>query len=118
MAFARFGHHLAPGGVMIIEPWLSPEAFRDSHFSMDTVDEPNQKISRMSYTKKLGNVSIIQFSFMRATCEGIKSWTEKSELGLFTQAEYQVALERTGLEVHFEPVGLSGRGLYIGRKAL
>jgi hypothetical protein len=52
-------------------------------------------------------------------CSGeIEYWNTKSELGLFTEAEYREAMTRAGFEVEFDKKGLWSRGLLIGRKDL
>jgi hypothetical protein len=37
-------------------------------------------------------------------------------LGLFTSEEYLEAFRKTNLTVSHDPIGLDGRGLYIGLK--
>jgi hypothetical protein len=44
----------------------------------------------------------------------ISHFTERHELTLFTAAEYRGAFRRARLATEHDPVGLTGRGLYIG----
>lgn len=116
-ALAAFGHHVAPGGVLIVEPWIRPDAFTEGHLGMNTVDEPETKIARMNYTRREGDLSILEFQFLIGTRDGIETLHSRSELGLFTRDEYMVACERAGLDPHWDEHGLTGRGLLICQKS-
>jgi SAM-dependent methyltransferase len=108
--------HLNPGGVLIVEPWIAPEKWEDGFVSALFVDEPDLKISRMSVSRRDGNISILNFHFTIAQRDGIRTFTEPHRMTLFTDAEYRHAFEAAKLVVEFDPVGLDGRGLYIGVK--
>lgn len=110
--------HLVPGGVLAIEPWISPEAWKDGLVSALFVDEPDLKISRMSVSRRDGNVSIMNFHFTIAQRDGIRTFTEPHRLTLFTEAEYRHAFDAAKLAVEHDPTGVNGRGLYIGTKPL
>jgi len=109
--------HLKPGGVVAIEPWLRPEQWEDGLVNALFVDEPDLKISRMCVSRRDGNVSIMNFHFTVAGRDGIRTFTEPHRLTLFTDAEYRAAFDAAKLAVEYDPVGLNGRGLYIGTKA-
>jgi hypothetical protein len=71
----------------------------------------------MSISESQGRLSFFVFHYLVGTPEGITYFTERHELGLFTQEEYLQAFHSAGLEVSHDPEGLDGRGLYIGLKA-
>lgn len=106
--------HLTPGGVLIIEPWLKPEEYQTPHVSMRAVDEPDLKIARVTHSTREGNLSVMEFQYLVGTPEGITHYTEEHRVALFTQAEYEAAFTAAELTVEYDPVGLMGRGLYIG----
>jgi SAM-dependent methyltransferase len=106
--------HLKPGGVVIVEPWLHPDEWQDGFVHALYVDEPDLKVARMSVSRRDGNVSILNFHYMVASHDGIRTFTEPHRLTLFTDDEYKNAFHRAGLFVEFEEPGLSGRGLYVG----
>lgn len=110
--------HAAPGGVLIIEPWFSPEDFQVGRIGLTTVDQPDYKVARMNTSRREGNVSILEFHFLVGNKGSIESFTDTSELGLFTPAEYKAAFERVGLTVTHLPEGITGRGLYVCQKPL
>lgn len=105
-----------PGGVLIIEPWLTPENFKKGGVYADFVNEPDLKISRFSASRIEGNLSIIDFHFLVGRPEGIEYFAETHELGLFTFREYCDAFEKAGLDVRYIPDWIGGRGLYLGLK--
>jgi hypothetical protein len=61
-----------------------------------------------------GNVAILDFHYLVATAEGIEHFTERHELGLFTEEEYLAAFAQAGLEARHDREWLGGRGMYIG----
>jgi SAM-dependent methyltransferase len=111
-AISNMARHLAPGGVLIVEPWLYPEHYQSPHLHMLTVDHDDLKIARMSNGRREGDVSIIDFEYLIMTFDGPIRESERHELGLFSQDQYRQALEAVGLEVDYDPIGPMGRGLF------
>jgi SAM-dependent methyltransferase len=109
-------HHLHPGGVLLVEPWLTPDVALDGHIGAVFVDQPDLKIARMNRNEVEGTVSVLNFHYLVATQEAIEHFTERHELGLFSQEDYLNAFRASGLEVIYDsdPQKLMGRGLYIG----
>jgi ubiquinone/menaquinone biosynthesis C-methylase UbiE len=115
-AAAAMTRHLAPGGIMIVEPWLSPEVWKTGVIHSLVVDKPDLKIARFNTALKFGRTSVVDFHYLLGKAEGVEYFTERHELGLFTHDEYLDSFLRVGLEVSHDPEGLMGRGLYIGVK--
>lgn len=115
-AIRNMAGHLKPGGVMLVEPWFSPKDWRPGHPHAVFMDQPNLKIARMNISGGKGRFSYLTFHYLVATPEGIRYFTERHELGLFTHNEYLGAFREAGLDVVHDKEGLDGRGLYIGRK--
>ena len=112
-AIAAMAQHLEPGGVLVVEPWLSPEVWVDRHVGAVFVDEPELKIARMNVGEREGEVSIFEFEYLVGTPNGLERFNERHELGLFTVEQYLKAFRAAGLEVDHDPEGPMGRGLYI-----
>ena len=108
--------HLRDGGVLLVEPWFTPEQWTVGRVSVLQVDQPELKITRMSHSRRRGKISIIEFRYLVGTNTGIEQFTEFHELGLFSHEEYIAAFRSSGLEIFHDKKGLYGRGLYIGRK--
>jgi SAM-dependent methyltransferase len=113
-AVAAMARHLAPGGVLVVEPWLTPEAVTTPHVGAVFVDEPELKIARVNTIEVDGRRSSFEFHYLVGTPAGVEHFTEPHELGLFTHEEYLAAFRTAGLAVEHDEEGLMGRGLYIG----
>jgi SAM-dependent methyltransferase len=113
-AIETMARHLESGGVLIVEPWLEPQDWRPGHLHLLTVDEPDIKIARASVADQEGDVSIVDFHYLVVTRGGVRHFTERHEVTLFTRSQYLGAFEAAGLEVEHDEEGLIGRGLYIG----
>jgi len=115
-ALANMTRHLRSGGVLLVEPWFTPENWKTGSVHATFVDKPDLKITRMNLSDKKDRLSFFTFHYLVATPAGIEYFTELHELGLFTEDEYLEAFRAAGLEVTRDPTGLDGRGLYIGLK--
>jgi len=115
-AVQTMARHVHPGGLLVIEPWLTPDAFKPGMAHGLFVDQPEIKAARMNVSAVEDGVSIIEFHYLVATATGVDYFTERHELGLFTLAEYEEAMRAAGLEVMLDHEGLMGRGLLIGRQ--
>jgi len=117
-AVQSMARHLKPGGMLLVEPWFSPDAWNVGTVHAVFVDQPGLKIARMSVSERQGRVSSNEFHYLVATPDGERHFTERHELGLFTQDEYRQAFSASGLDVLFDLDGLTGRGLYMGWRPL
>lgn len=119
-AVASMAAHLEPGGVLIVEPWLTPETYRPGGVHAVYVDEPDLKVARVNRTEVVAGASSMEFHYLIGTPEaGVEHVVERHELGLFTHNEYMSAFSNAGLETSYDPVGLLRlRGLYIGVRPL
>ena len=112
-AIQNMARHLQPGGVLIIEPWFSPEAFIPGSVHGLWVDKPDLKIARVNTHLVQGNLSIMDMHHLVGTPDGVEHFVERHEMALFTHEEYLEAFRTANLEVTHEPEGLMGRGLYL-----
>jgi SAM-dependent methyltransferase len=114
-AVASMGRHLNPGGLLVLEPWFTPESYWTGTITANFVDEPEIKITWM-YTsdEPEGRIVALDIHYMVGTAGGIELFNELHELGLFTESEYRGAIEAIDLTVLYDPQGPFGRGLYLG----
>lgn len=113
----NMSRHLVPGGVLLVEPWFAPTQWNPGFVHTIHINQPELKITRMSFSGKRGNISTLDFHYLVGTPKGVEHFTERHELGLFTREEYIHAFESAGLKTIHNKKGLDGRGLYIGIKA-
>ena len=116
-AIKTMSKHLLPGGVLLVEPWFTPEQWNPGRVFALQVDKPNLNIIRMSYSGQRGKKSILKFQYLVGKSKGIEHSSETHELGLFTHEEYLGAFRSAELKVTHYKKGLDGRGLYVGRKS-
>lgn len=112
-AFVCFKKHLNPEGVVIVEPWFSPEQWRVGAPHMVTVDRADLKICRINTSGREGRLSLIQFHYLIGKPQGVEHLTESHELALYTSEEMLDFFGQAGLSVQYDPEGLFGRGLYV-----
>ncbi len=117
-ALKTFSQHTAHGGVVLIEPWIFPEKFEKGHVGLVVVDQPTLKIARMAASERRRDLSPLRFHYIVGTHDGVSHFTEEHTLGLFSHEAYLKAFRAAGLDVSFDIDGLTGRGLYIGRKPI
>jgi len=114
-ALARFREHVAPGGVVMVEPWLAPEVIQPGHVSTNVAEANGVRVERESRIVVDGRASRIHFEYEITDATGTRHASEVHELGLFTPDEMIASFEANGLAVDYDPVGLIGRGLYVAR---
>ena len=117
-AVKTMSHHLLPGGILLIEPWFTPEQWKSGRVSILHVDKPELKIVRMSHSGQKGRTSLLDFHYLIGTPKRVEHSIEHHEMGLFTHEEYLDVFLSAGLKASHDKKGLDGRGLYIGRNPI
>jgi ubiquinone/menaquinone biosynthesis C-methylase UbiE len=115
-AVGRMARHLKPGGLLVLEPWITPDRWSVGYLSANFVDQPDLKLARLSVSKRRANLSVNDEHHLVASTKGIEYFVERLEMGLFTGDDYQDAFKDAGLGVSYDTEGLIGRGLYFGSK--
>lgn len=108
-------NHLQPDGYLIIEPWFTPKSWQRGFISVVQGKEEGVFVSRMSHSETKGRLSILNFEYLIGTEEGIEHRSEKHQLALYSQEEMVQAFTDAGIRVEYDPVGITGRGIYLGK---
>jgi SAM-dependent methyltransferase len=106
--------HLRPDGMVVLEPWFTPETYRTGTITANFVNHGDVKAAWM-YTSEVDNgLAVLDVSYLFGKASGVEHFNERHELGVFSDDQYRAAIESEGLSVTRDPVGPLGRGLYIG----
>ena len=116
-AFACFRSHLAPGGVILVEPWFAPGVLDPARVARNTGEASGVRVTRVGRVEVDGRLSRLLFDYEVTDATGTRRISEVHELGLFTTPELLAAFRSAGLEVDYDPNGLTDRGLYVARVA-
>lgn len=117
-ALRTMSRHVVPGGVVVVEPWITPGKFEEGHLGAVFVDQQDLKIARINSSTRQDGISVLRFHYLVGKRSGITHFTERHRLGLFAHERYVNAFREAGLDVTHDPEGLMGRGLYIGVRRL
>jgi len=96
-ALAAMARHLEPGGVLVVDAWLTPDAWTDGHVGAEAATEPGRAVARTARSWRMGRTSVLDMTWVVTTSAGTDTFTERHELGLFTTEETRASLEGAGL---------------------
>jgi SAM-dependent methyltransferase len=114
-ALDRFREHLAPKGVIIVEPWFPPGKLVDGRQSTRAADVGGIHVDRTGTIRLEGRICHLTFDYVITEGDAVRHASELHQLGLFTEAETLRAFSDAGLDVRHEAASPSNRGLYIAR---
>lgn len=108
--------HLQPGGVLVVEPWITPDAWiGNGTDTVDVVEHSGGKLVRVISSRREGDETILCMHYVRAADGDIESEDERHRLGLFSRGRYLEAFTSAGLTAAWHDPGLRGRGLIVGQ---
>ncbi len=109
-------NHLKPGGLLVIEPFFTPDTYWADKVTLNEYKSDALKISWMYVTEKIDAIARLRYNVLVGTPAGVNHFVETHELGLFSRDDFEEAFTRAGLSLEYDPVGPTGIGLYFGRK--
>lgn len=116
IAVANMAAHLNPSGVLVVEPWIHPDAWRIPYRVAEATNAAGVAVTRVSVNGREGNISAFDLYWTIADNDGVDQFVESHRMGLFTVDEYRHAFIAADLTVDHDPAGLIGRGLFIGQR--
>jgi SAM-dependent methyltransferase len=112
-AVDRLAAHVAPGGAVVVEPWLAPEQIRPGHVGLVTAESDSVKVARMTSLRVDGRECLMEFQYLIGRSGAVEHHTERHHTWLWTRDEYARAFAAAGLAAVHDEEGLMGRGLWI-----
>jgi len=110
----NFARHLKPGGVMMVEPWLTPAGYSAGSFHLGTFGTPEFPIARMNGSERRADRSIMEMHHLVPAGRRVRHWVERHEMMLFDVPTQLAAYRAAGLRVRRIRSGFHpDRGLYL-----
>jgi SAM-dependent methyltransferase len=117
-AIGTMARHLTPGGLLVVEPWISPETHPPAGGPwIEVIEEPERKIVVMETSTLRDGVWVEDEHVLVWTPAGIEHVTTRAESGAFTRDDHLEAFRAAGLDVEHDEAGLIGRGLFLGHQS-
>lgn len=116
-AIACMARHVRKDGLLLIEPGVMPDTLRPSQLDELTVQCGETVVDRITTAKHHGDTLLIQFDFKMRSRGDVQRFREEHRIRLFDRSSFRRAFTDAGLVFGFDPLGPSGRGLFIGRPA-
>ena len=114
-AVGRMSAHLAPNGVLIVDGWVRPDAWRPGtnvHALAETAD--GLAVARVVRSWRDGDRSVLDMRYLIATAEdGFEQEQELHELTLFGDEAYRAAFAAAGLTPDVIPSPMPDRERYV-----
>lgn len=108
----RLRDHTAPGGLVVVEPWLFPERYRVGAITAHSVEVPGGRLAWMYAAAIEDGRSVFDIHHLLGADSGVEYFVERHSLALFTKQEYVEAFRANGLEVDYDEHGFFGYGLF------
>ncbi len=116
-AIARMAEHLAPGGLLMIEPGVLPEHLKPPREEVMTIDETDLKLIRRTTAVHERDAIVITFAFEVARPTGLDPFAETQRVRIVPRERYSKSLQRAGLRWSFDEEGPAGMGLFLAKRA-
>lgn len=113
-AIRNMARHLAPGGLLLLEPGLMPHQLKAPMRDQTICTIGDAEIRRTTTAQPRDNTLIIRFDFDIRTHQGSREFSEEHVIRLFTPENYEQSFIAANLTVEYDPQGPDGRGLFIG----
>ncbi len=110
-AIARMGEHLAKGGVLVVVPWLGPDAWQQAPPEAGTARDGDRVLDYRWESRRIGRMVQMDLRVRVNTEEVV---CEEHELFLISPEEYANAFAAAGLQAELVPAA-GGRGVWVGR---
>jgi len=114
-AIGNLRRHLAPGGVLVVDGWVRPQAWRDPgtvHVLSNGRDD--LAAARVAVSRRDGVRTTLELHHLVGSIDSVEYQVEEHHLTLFADPEYRGAFERAGLSVDVVASPHPDRDRYVG----
>jgi SAM-dependent methyltransferase len=115
LALARMAAHVAPGGVLVVDGWVRPEAWwpgTNVHALAETAD--GVAAARVARTWRDGDRTVLDMRYLIASADdGFEQEEEIHELTLFSDQAYRAAFAAASLTADVVPSPMEDRDRYV-----
>jgi len=117
-AVAAMASHLSPGGVLLVDGFVRPDAWRaEATTHVEAAEADGVKLARCGRATRDGRIVHAEMHHLVATESGVDHLVDHHELSLFTPSEYVDAFGRAGLVAEIVPSPYPDRDRYAGTRA-
>jgi SAM-dependent methyltransferase len=114
-AIANMTRHLAPGGVLVVDGWIRPEAWRDPGIAHALcAGDARLAVARVGRSYRAGMHTTLEMHHLVGTVDGVEHIVETHELTLFGDDDYRAGFEHAGLDVDVCTSPHPERDRYVG----
>jgi ubiquinone/menaquinone biosynthesis C-methylase UbiE len=113
-AIRCMARHLNVGGVLLVEPFFTPDNFHVGRITLNRYEDEHQKVSWMYSSRRRGLIGCFDIHYLVGNAEGVEHFSETHELGLFTGNDFAAAFAEAGLQMVRDESGPGPTGLYLG----
>jgi len=113
-----FAAVVAPGGALVVEPWLAPEAWLLDRPFLTLHDKPELRLARMNTSGREGDHAVMDMHWLVGIPgRPVEHFVEHHRLWLCPRDRMRAAFEDAGFDTRFDPDGLmKDRGLFLARR--
>jgi SAM-dependent methyltransferase len=102
--------HLTPGGLLVVDPWYHPDAWQGGMLDHTVAVANGHTVLRLAQSQRQDRVSTITYHYLVGNPGGVRYFTNRHEMTLFTRDEYAGAIRAAGCPtVEFVPTWTDGR---------
>jgi SAM-dependent methyltransferase len=112
----RMAAHLRSPGLLIVEPWFTPENFWDGHLAANFQIETETKLAWMYRQYREDLMAVLDIHYLVGGEGQPEHIRERQDIGLFTPQEMEGAFAAVDMEARYRESDVWNRGLYVARR--
>jgi SAM-dependent methyltransferase len=112
-AMACLREHIAPDGIVVVEPWFTPDSFTPGPGGSQAVERNGLRVTCNYRSEHHGHMSRLYYEYLIDGPDGSQRRAEVHEVALFTTDEMIASFRAAGLAVRYDAGGPRGLGRYV-----